>query len=135
MSITMQVALTRIWQCSQYCEVKLTWFYGKEVPFANAGCSATDDSCAISNSFSASVSNSFTFNVGFSVGNKRELSSRDGNPAPEKPGLAAIKASFNVGASWQWSDTSTSTTATSNVKPKNADGQCGYWTFVPYYVT
>lgn len=73
------------------------------------------------------MTNEFSFSIGATLGNKKREDAG--------PGLDVLKAGFSAGATWGYSDTKTTATANQNTKPKNADGKCGYWTFVPYYVT
>lgn len=63
----------------------------------------------------------------------RDLDKRDG-------GFGDLKAAdllnvFNAGATWSYSTTYSNTTAVLNVKPNIAANKCGYWAFVPYYIT
>ena len=124
------------WQCSQYCEVKTSWFFGPEISF-DVTCESGDPSCPITQSAGVSVTNEHSFNVGFNIGNKKrdgteassELSARDDPPTPTSP-LDYITAAFTLGASWTWSNTSTSGTASTNNKPQYAVNECGYW-YVP----
>ena len=49
--------------------------------------------------------------------------------------LEKIKAAFNIGATWSWSDTFSNATAGTSNKPDWLHDKAGYWTFVPYIVT
>ena len=106
-----------------YCEVRLNWSFGPEVSF-DQSCQASDDKCSITDSAGTSVTNTHQFDVGFSLGKRDEsleLVARDGPASP----LDRIKAAFNFGASWSWSNTATNTVAKTSTKPANAAGQCG----------
>ena len=90
-------------------------------------CAKTDDKCTTTSTLSFSVENQFSFNVGGTLG-KRDDDEKE-------PGLEAIKFAFNAGATWTYSTTNTTAVAEQVSKPTNAMGVCGYWTFIPYYVT
>ncbi|KAL9065998.1 MAG: hypothetical protein Q9161_007849 [Pseudevernia consocians] len=120
-----------------------TWFFGPEIPF-DVSCQSGDHTCAITETAGVSVTNEHSFTVGFNLGNKKrddsevsaELSTRDDSaPATPKGPLDYVTAAFNFGASWSWSNTKSSGIASSQNKPAQALNECGYWTFIPYYVT
>lgn len=115
-------------KCLAYCEVRLTMFYGQEVPFEDAACQA-ESSCSISPSQSITVTNTYSFNVGASI-SQRDLSdplyARDDSSL-----LSSLKASFDAGASYSWSESVTYSTSQGFTENLNTTS-CGYWTFVPY---
>ena len=80
--------------CAGYCEMRNFFFYGKEVPFAPVAHCSTDEVCAIQTSQSATLEQTYTFNLGATLGqrseNASELTER-GDDAPE----ALLKAAFN----------------------------------------
>ncbi len=94
-----------------------------EVPFPDTTCSETDNVCTITSTNTTSITSEFSFNIGGALGNKK----RDDAGS----GLDALKAGFSAGATWAYSSTKTSATANQNTKPKNADGKCGHWIFIP----
>ena len=96
-----------------------------EVP-SGSSCAKTDDKCATTSTTSFSIENQFSFNVGGTLGKRDD---------DEEPGLDIIKAAFNAGATWSYSETNTTAVASSQTKPANAANVCGYWTFIPYYIT
>ena len=98
-----------------------------EVP-SDSTCSKTDDKCATTSTTSFTVENQFSFNVGGTLGKRDDA-------APEEPDLDLIKIAFNAGATWSYSDSNTTAVALAQTKPPNAGNVCGYWTFLPYYIT
>ncbi len=94
----------------------MSWAFGPEVPF-ESHCQSGDHTCAITENEGTSVTNEHSFNVGFSLG-KRDTAD------PASP-LDRIKAGFNFGASWSWSNTKSSAITTANTKPSNAANECG----------
>ena len=128
-------------KCVAYCEVHLSWSYGPEISY-DQNCQATDDKCQITDTATVATTNSHSFNVGFSLG-KRDNEDEDevleellfARAAEPASPLDRVKAAFDFGASWTWSDTKTDSIAKASTKPENAKGQCGYWSFVPYYIT
>ena len=97
-----------------------------EIPTGST-CSKTDSKCATTSSTSVSVENQYSFNIGGTLGKRADEDA--------EPGLDLIKAAFNAGATWSYSQTNTTAVAESSAKPTNAANQCGYWTFIPYYIT
>ncbi len=101
-----------------------------EIPLGQSCDDATDDKCSMTTTRSTTVTNEFSFSLGGSSGNKR----RDLEPRGNSPAVEILKAAFNFGATWSFSESVTNITSVSFTKPKNAAGFCGYWTFVPIYV-
>jgi hypothetical protein len=120
--------MPNLYQCLAYCEVRQVYFYGNEQPFDQSSCG--QGACALSETSTAEVSQSFAFNFGVA---KRDtvLVSRDG----EKPSESSLKNIFNAGATWTWSNSQSKATAIRLDKPEKNKNDCGYWTFVPYFVT
>ena len=85
--------------CAGYCEVKNTWFYGKEVPITEFSSCRANEPCTYTTTNTITVSQSFAFNAGASLG-KRSLDSGEDKEKVEfvKRGdaLAGLKAGFNV---------------------------------------
>lgn len=100
-----------------------------EIPTGKTCADATDDRCSITTSRSTTVMNEFSFNIGGGLGKKRwDLKGRGGSPG-------VLKAAFDFGATWTYRESVTNTTTETDTKPTIAAGLCGYWTFVPIYVT
>ena len=103
--------------CTSYCEQEVQWYYGREVPYSGTRCEA-NSTCTFANTFGVSVTNTWTFEAGIDLG----------------AGGDDDKAAFNLGASYSFSKTvSTSQTLTQG-RPSSTMAYCGYWTFVPFYV-
>ena len=98
----------------------------------NNFCQKTDDTCSSIKQVSFQVQNQFSLNIGGTVGaKKRDGAAQSPNAlTPEK-----IQATFNVGATWSYTTTNTTATSDTNGKPSYAMDQCGYFTYLPYYVT
>lgn len=103
--------------CVAYCEHFIYWFLGPEVPFPNSQCQA-DEPCSFTAADSLAVTNSYTFSAGITG-----------------TGSNLFKTAFNLGVSYSYSTTSTKSTTFAQTRPTNATDYCGYWTFLPYYVT
>jgi hypothetical protein len=101
-----------------YCEVRLTVTYGQEVPYTDGYC-PKGTGCSISKGTSVSFTNTYTVNGGVTL-SKRD----DADPL-------ALKAAFNLGASYSFSESITHTTTTELNQPIDPNN-CGYWTFIPY---
>ncbi|RDL39662.1 uncharacterized protein BP5553_04002 [Venustampulla echinocandica] len=99
-------------RCAGYCEVRLSYSYGREQPFDTSRCGQGD--CGLSAETSATVTKSFSFTLGIE----------------SQAGLAV-----SLGATWGWSESKGTTTGLSREKPDKNKDNCGYWTFVPYYVS
>ena len=104
-------------QCTVYCEQFLYWFLGPEVQWPNSKCSA-DGVCTFSSANAIATTNGYQFSAGLLT----TLTD-------------AFKLAFNLGATYTWQYQTTTTQTSVQTKPKDAEGKCGYWTFLPYYVT
>ncbi|KAI9707071.1 MAG: hypothetical protein M1836_000031 [Candelina mexicana] len=104
--------------CVAYCEQFLYWFFADEVPFRGTTCEPYD-SCEYAGAKGVSITNSFTFNGGVDIGGK----SGD-----------VLEAAFNLGASYTYSKTTTTSHTFTSKRPNATLPYCGYWTFLPYYV-
>lgn len=102
------------------------------MPLENTECQGA---CTFAQVHSVAIENTHSFNVGFtlkeSVSNTTNLEGRD----RQGPSPGDLKGAFNAGATWSYSRTETTGTITTRDKPDYAKDHCGYWTFVPYYVT
>jgi hypothetical protein len=83
--------------CAGYCEVRNYYFYGKEVPFTPLTTCQEGKECSIDNSYTATVIQTFEFNVGAAVDTKRSIDhprhvQRDAGSAPE----ALLEGAFNL---------------------------------------
>ncbi|KAI9706880.1 MAG: hypothetical protein M1820_004659 [Bogoriella megaspora] len=107
--------------CSAYCEVQNSWFPGPESPFLNSACAA-GDSCTLAVGNSTSITNSWSINMGL-TGNSGKITS------------AELTGAFNFGASYTYSKTVTYTVTETHTRPANSTSDCGYYTFVPYYLS
>lgn len=103
--------------CVAYCEQYLYWFFGPEVPFHGSNCLA-DEPCTFAGAKSVAVENGYSFDAGISV------------KIPSK----SLEAAFNIGASYTYSITKTTSQILTLTRPDNSTGECGYWTFLPYYI-
>jgi hypothetical protein len=56
-------------------------------------------------------------------------------PREDAPAESSLKNIFNAGASWTWSNSQSKSTGIRLDKPDGNKNDCGYWTFVPYFVT
>lgn len=105
--------------CVLYCEAKVQWFYGQEVPYSGTECAA-NESCTFSNAETVSVTNTWTFEGGINLG-----SSGDDDP---------LEAAFNLGASYSYAITKSTTQTLTQPRPPLTLASCGYWTFLPFYI-
>ena len=103
--------------CLAYCEQFLYWFLGPEVPWPNSNCEPYE-ACTFGGSNSLAITNTYTFSAG--------LSGTGGD---------AFKVAFNLGATYTYSTTVTTTQSFQQGRPSNSTPYCGYWTFLPYYIT
>ena len=126
----------QIIQCVAYCQVSVSWDYGQEISFDEIPRCGKDD-CPISSSVSVAVTNTHSFTVsgdlGASLGRRSNIVASRDEPKPFS--LSDIKAAFDFGSTWSHTTTNTNGSAVTLAKPAVAKGKCGYWTFVPYYVT
>ena len=111
--------LSYIENCVAYCEQYLYWFFGPEVPFLDSSCEAYEP-CTFAGAKSVAVTNGYSFDAGLSAS------------IPSK----VLEAAFNVGASYTYSITETTSQTLTLTRPGNSagSGNCGYWTFIPYYI-
>ena len=81
--------------CAGYCEVRNTFFYGKEVAFAPLAHCSADETCSIQSSQSSTITQTYTFNVDAGLSSRSveddSLVTR-GDDAPED----LLKAAFNA---------------------------------------
>lgn len=83
--------------CAGYCEVRNYYFYGQEVPFTPLTTCQEGKECSIDNSYTATVTQTFEFNVGVGLNSKRSIDhprhvQRGAGSAPE----ALLKGAFNL---------------------------------------
>ena len=104
--------------CVAYCEQFLYWFFGPEIPYPNSNC-APGVQCTFTTSKSFAVTNGYAFTGGLTA-------------APE---IDVLKLAFNLGSTYTYSTTSTTTQTVTLIRPANQTVACGYWTFLPYFVT
>ena len=74
-------------KCAGYCEVRNYYIYGQEVEYAPFTHCEQGGQCAIDDSLSATITESFSFNVGATLNTKRDVEN-----APE----AVLKGAFNI---------------------------------------
>ncbi|KAL9074380.1 MAG: hypothetical protein Q9161_002366 [Pseudevernia consocians] len=117
--------------CRAYCQVSVQWSYGTETPFNRTFCQNDDPVCSITSTSTSTVTNSVSFNVGITLGTKRDLEGREDSG----PSLGDLTATFNAGATWEYSTSYAQATAVDSERPPLSQKKCGYWTFIPYYVT
>ncbi|KAI9714159.1 MAG: hypothetical protein M1812_006487 [Candelaria pacifica] len=126
--------------CTTYCEVKVSWFYGHEVPYSGTRCAANSP-CTFATARSVAVTNTYEFNIGGANVPKVKREA-DADAAPgftkwnKRDDGSIIKGAFNFGASFSYSTTVTTTQTLT--QPRPTDGphadKCGYWSFIPYYI-
>jgi hypothetical protein len=127
--------------CTAYCEQSLALKYGQEVPFDNSWC-RSGETCSITKGMS--VTTTQTWEINTSIGFKKrdglaelediqyinprnaDIEARDGGEDAD-----ALKATFNLGASYSFSQSVTYTETVGKSQVMNAT-KCGYYTFVPY---
>jgi hypothetical protein len=90
--------------------------YGQERPYSNSACKE-NTSCQLSTAESVTITNSYAVNVG--------LSGTADIPS------STIKSTFNIGATYTYSDALGYTVTNAQTKTLTAN-ECGYWTFIPY---
>ena len=106
--------------CVAYCEQYLYWFFGPEVPFPDADCEPYE-TCTFAGLKSVSIENTYSF--------KAELTPKISIPE------ANLELAFNLGATYTYSETSETSQTLTTTRPGNTTSYCGYWTFLPYYVS
>ena len=104
--------------CLAYCEQYLYWFLGPEVPFSGATCEPYTE-CTFAGQKSLSISNSYSLS---------------GTLTAKVP-VAELEAAFNLGATYTYSKTSEISQTLTSTRPNETFDDCGYWAFLPYYVT
>lgn len=85
--------------CASYCEVRTSWQYGPEIPFPSGGYCGQNDPCTATNTFSVALSETYTFNAGFSLSTKKRDVEAGGEIfqlAKRDDAEAAVKASFDI---------------------------------------
>ncbi|KAK0108563.1 hypothetical protein ONS95_003361 [Cadophora gregata] len=102
--------------CSSYCEVKVYFTHGREVPYDATPCEGTE--CAIKKGKTVSTTN--TWEINGTVGIEASKS--------------ALMGAFSIGGSYSYS-TTVSYSEEAESKETLDDGECGYWTWVPTFVT
>ncbi|SLM33696.1 hypothetical protein LPUS_02235 [Lasallia pustulata] len=118
--------------CSGYCELSTEFFYGKEVPFSPAAHCSADQSCSVQASDSATITQTYTFNVGASLQQRSEEMSS----LVQRDAASTLKAAFDVGASYSYSTAKTTLSGITLSRPMNNNASdCGYWTMVPIFWT
>jgi hypothetical protein len=93
--------------------------YGREQPFGDSDCQA-GDMCQLQVAQSITYTNQYSFSFG--------LKKRDGLA------LTSVLESFNLGATYSFSESIQYTNTQVQIRPTNESTQCGYWTFVPELV-
>ncbi|KAI0007811.1 hypothetical protein F4779DRAFT_590297 [Xylariaceae sp. FL0662B] len=117
--------------CNGYCEVKITFVYGKEIQYNN-DCRANTDPCMLYQGWSVTHSETFEVSGGFSTRDgsndtsDHDLVAREGATNP-------LKLVFNLGASYSWTDSFTRIVTQAQGKPKG-ETRCGHWSFIPWRV-
>ena len=103
--------------CTAYCEEKVRWFYGQEVPYDGTQC-ASNSTCTFSDAKTVAVTNEWSFDGGIDIGSDK----------------GPLRKAFNLGASYSYSTTRSTTQKLSQKRPTATFASCGYWTFLPYYI-
>ena len=105
--------------CVSYCEAKVQWFFGPEVPYPDTQCQA-NSACTFSSAKSVTVTNGYEFSIGLDIGG-----------GGDKGGLEGV---FSLGATYSWSKSVGTTRTLAQPRPSSGLEYCGYWTFLPYYI-
>jgi hypothetical protein len=106
--------------CVGYCQARSSWFPGPEEPFQNSACTS-GDACTLATGKTTTITNTYTINVG---GSGTEV------------GAGALTSAFNFGASYSWSKAVGYTTTQTHTRDADQTATtCGYFTFVPYYMS
>ena len=103
--------------CLAYCEQYIYWFYGPEVPFPDSNCGA-NETCTFAGPKGLSITNNYAFTGGMET----------------KAPLGDLEAAFNLGATHTYSKTTSTMQTLTHSRPNASIEDCGYWTFLPYYV-
>lgn len=136
-------------KCYSYCEVKLSYHYGKEQPYDQLGSCRSNAPCTITKGTSIALATTYEFNANTGISGKRDalitpredpvksltgvFNSKPRLSNPKVPGTQANR--IPVGASISWTTTKTSSTSETGSRPESNKADCGYWTFIPYLVT
>ncbi|KAI9699963.1 MAG: hypothetical protein M1836_002497 [Candelina mexicana] len=102
--------------CLAYCEQYLLWWFSKEVPIPNSRCQS-GATCTLATLKSVAITNGYTLEGGISGKSESQ-----------------IELAFNFGASYTYSETSTTAQTLTASRPNRTQDSCGYWTFMPYYI-
>ena len=105
--------------CISYCEAKVQWFFGPEVPYAETQCQA-NSTCTFATAQSVTVTNTYEVSLGLTL-----------SGGGDEGGL---EAAFDLGATYSWSKSVGTTRTLTQPRPSNSLQYCGYWTFLPYYI-
>ncbi len=102
--------------CAAYCEVKIYYTYGQEIPYDLGICQS--DECKVATGTTTTITTTWEIdgNVGLEIGK------------------GPLTSAFNISASYSFS-TSVSTSLSFEKSEKLEKNECGYWTFVPVFVT
>lgn len=106
--------------CRAYCQVSVQWSYGVETPFNRTFCQNDDPVCSITSTSTSTVTNSESFNVGVTLGTKRDLEGREDGPS-----LGDLTATFNAGATWEYATSYAQATAVDSERPPLSQKKCG----------
>lgn len=107
-------------QCRAFCQVSVQWSYGVETPFNRTFCQNDDPVCSITSTSTSTVTNSESFNVGVTMGTKRDLEGREDGPS-----LGDLTATFNAGATWEYATSYAQATAVNSERPPLSQKKCG----------
>lgn len=105
--------------CISYCQAKVQWFFGPEVPYAETQCQA-NSTCTFATAQSVTVTNTYEVNLGLNLGG-----------GIDEGGLTAA---FDAGATYSWSKSVGTSRTLTQPRPSDSLQYCGYWTFLPYYI-
>lgn len=82
--------------CAGYCEVRNYYFYGREVPFNPIASCQEGITCEVTKSYTATVTQTFTFNVGVGLKAERSLNNPHIQRAEESAPEALLKGAFDL---------------------------------------
>src|SRR6266511_4217530 len=83
--------------CAGYCEVRNYYFYGQEVPFQPLSNCRANEPCSIQASQSATLTQTFEFNVGAGLNTKRSVKGSEFWPRSEtETPQDILKCAFNI---------------------------------------
>ncbi|KAI1078337.1 hypothetical protein F5B20DRAFT_591963 [Whalleya microplaca] len=118
--------------CNGYCEVKITFVYGQEIQYNN-DCRANSEPCMLLQGWSVTHSETFEVNGGIATRDSLNDTSDGDLVAREGGGSNLLKLTFNLGASYSWTDSFTRSVTQTQGKPKD-ETRCGHWSFIPWKV-